>query len=411
MHLTPDLVRGWRALSLSAEETLAVSDHLEECADCARALADDDYVDSIVSAVDRALDAPRLAAVHLSQGELERWTDGRAAGAERARVQGHLAECPACRDAAEDLADFAAGGTAGRAAHRWWGWPATAGLAASLLLISGLLVMKSRARPPGSPPPAVQRVSPPAAAAGTAPGPARAAGDEILLRDGGVQLKLRSDGSIDGVPAPWQAEVAALVDDPELAIPAVALALARTEDVQRGDASDATGAADRIRLESPLSTVVLDPRPVFRWQGPEDSTYRVDVFGPGFAPVDSSGVLHVRQWRPSKPLPAGRTLTWKLTAIAGGGDATSHPRPPAAPAVFQVADTATVRRVSAARATESHLLTGLALWHAGALEAATRELAALAAANPDSKLARKLAAASAEKARRLRSSPSPGPHS
>jgi hypothetical protein len=405
MHLTPDLVRRWRALSLSAEETLAVSDHLEECAECARALADDDYVDSIVSAVDRALDAPRLAAVHLSQAELERWTDGQAAGAERARVQAHLAECPTCRDAAEDLDEFAASRTAGRAADRRRGWLATVGLAASLLLVSGLLVMKSRARPPGSPPPAVQR-APPAAAAGTAAGPAPAAAERILLRDGDVQLELRSDGTIDGVPAPWQAEVAALIDDPDLAIPVVALALARSEDVQRGDATDAP---DRIRLEGPLSTVVLDPRPVFRWRGPEDSTYRVDVFGPGFVPVDSSGVLRERQWRPSKPLPAGQILTWKLTAIASSGDATSHPRPPAAPAVFQVADTATVRRVSAARATESHLLTGLALWHAGALEAATRELAALAAANPDSELARKLAAASAEKADRLRSSHRHGP--
>jgi hypothetical protein len=148
--------------------------------------------------------------------------------------------------------------------------------------------------------------------------------------------------------------------------------------------------------------VALADRPASRWRGPDAASYRVDVFGPGYVRVASSGVVRAQRWLPTAPLPRGELLTWKLTVTEAGGEPTIYPAVPAPPAVFQIAGVSEARAVEDARATGSHLPTGLAPWQAGAVGEAARELAALAAANPSSELARRLADSSARGAAALR---------
>jgi hypothetical protein len=376
-HLTPALVERWTARFLGAAEALAVSDHLASCPDCRSAVSDAAREAVVAATVDRQLDEALATAEHLSSDQLERCVDGTAESIEAELMRSHLEHCASCRDEVRDLAAFAAAVTSARARRQLPAW--------------GVGLLTAAAAPTRGP-------------ASASASPALPPMPTTILRDGGREIRVAANGAVEGLPEPWGDEVATVLRRGVLALPEAALLLLRAPDPERSPGAEDPTAGDggMIEVEEPLSVVVLDDRPVFRWRGPAEATYELEVFDPAFNRIAASGPLRAHAWRPIAALPRGQQLTWKLTTTDPDGQRTAYPRTPAAPAVFQIADAATARSVAAARATGSHLIAGLALWKAGRAEDAARELALFAQQNPQSVVARRLARSSAQGASRLR---------
>lgn len=377
-HLTPDLIQRWRFRRASPQEILAITEHLAMCETCRGAVAGDRSAAAIAEAIDHQLERDRAELTHLGAEVIERWVDGTADAVDRELVESHFAICRACRQEAEDLARFAAPlmRTERPARRAWW-----LGLAAAAALVLAVgTVVWWRDSPPES---ALVPVLP---AQPSGPEAIAAPASALVLSDG--NLRVFADGAIEGVPDSWRAEVSALLARPELVPPAVALAVAHVGAMERGDGAEPALA---VTILEPTARVVLDPRPTFRWQGPAPASYLIEVYDSQFNAVAASQPMNGFKWQPEQPLPRGDVLTWKVTMISSNGDETFYPTPPMPPAAFAIVSEESSRTIEAARTTGSRLLTGLALWRAGVLDAAAAEFGALRAANPDSELARRLA--------------------
>jgi hypothetical protein len=375
-HLDSERIQLWRSRKLEVAEILAVADHVEACAACREALSGREGEEEFVKALDLALERQRSAPYHPTAAQLESWVDGRSDPFDRELVESHAAVCARCRETAEDLRRFSSTGLAARPRPR----RAWVGLAAAgLLLFVAAMLWRGDVRDPSP-----ARLTHPAVEAAdrvVEPPPP-------LLRDG--DLRVEGNGTVAGLPQRWKAEVLTLLARPELTTPAVALDLRRSFGQFRDEGDEHEGAVALV--EGPVSRVVLDSRPRFRWRGPATAVaYRVEVFGPRFVPVATSALLKENGWSPERELPRGALLTWKVVAIDADGTESMFPRPPAPPAVFRIASEESVAEIAAARATGSRLLAGVALWRAGMLREAADELALLAAENPAFAPARALA--------------------
>lgn len=383
VHLSDDTKERWRAGCLTPAEILAASDHLVGCAGCAAALAQASS-DATAAALASEFAAGQDELAHPSFEELERWVDA-PDSVEAEIVSSHLEVCDACHAEAEDLRRFALTGRPAVIAGRpiWLAAAAVAGVAIGLVVYAAVTW---KAPPPSKP--RAQRASEPELVEAPV----------MILRDGDSSITLRADGSIDGVPAAWREEVAALLHGGELAVPAVALLVVQHAETQRGDLPVAPV---ELRLIGPLSRIVLDDRPRFGWRGPQNAEYRVEVFDSRFERVAASGRLTQPTWRPDGALPRGELLTWMLRVSSQGQEMT-FPVPPHPPAVFEIATSTAAREIEAARSLGSHLVTGLAQWRAGLIEEAAAEFEAWSAQNPDSAAAERLATTSALEAAKLR---------
>lgn len=277
--------------------------------------------DEIVSFPERGGEAS-----HLTYEEMEAWLDGRAGAIDRELAEGHLALCPRCAAELEDLRHVRESLTPPR---RWW-VPAAA-IAAMVLATLWLLLPEPKPEP--------------AAVVATARG-------------------LLALPSTETAPAQTTTEPAPRI----LAKPAILATLLTAPGTLRGTTSES-----KLRLETPLATVVLDPRPNFRWtaaSGANEYTVAVADRETGAGAV--TGSTRSTSWRPDEPLARGRTYTWQVTAHVGD-DRFTVPRPEDAEALFHVAAEATALEIEALPAGH-HLERGLALAERGALDDAEREL-------------------------------------
>ena len=113
------------------------------------------------------------------------------------------------------------------------------------------------------------------------------------------------------------------------------------------------------------------------------------MFDAEFHEIDSSGRMRETRWTPVRPLPRGALYQWQVTAYRGDRQEKT-PTPPAADAKFRVLDANMAARIEAVRAARppSHLLAAQLCARAGLREEARKEAGLLAAANPDSAVAR-----------------------
>jgi hypothetical protein len=374
-HLTADEIARWWSATSPAHEIVGVAEHADLCAQCRDALAANHPPEAVATALRQLLMAPTGDDEHLSADDLCRWVDGRIDEADQAFVERHLERCAQCSAEADDLADFAALPRSGSSRRSWRGWSAAAALA--IMVLGGWLVIR-------------HDTPPPPAAAGSA---ARAQHDDpgVVLRDGA--LILRANGTVHGVPGEWGALAQQFVRSPRLTPPAVALALVPLRERQRSESSTPPA----IELKDPVSKVVLTDRPTFRWTATVTPPFRVDIYDDHFHRVASSGAVSATSWTPATTLQRGLTLNWTVTPV--GAPNLTSPAPPQPPAVFSITPIEQADEIERARATGSHLLTGIVLWRAGLLEDAAFEFARLARENPESIVARELAESSRREAR------------
>jgi hypothetical protein len=159
----------------------------------------------------------------------------------------------------------------------------------------------------------------------------------------------------------------------ELHIPQAALALRSSTLALRGRTTP--GGPEPL---APLGAIVINDRPVFRWNEIPNARYRVEVFDPSFRSVASSGEIDGTRWTPPAPLPRGGTYLWQVTALTPNGSVTA-PRPPSPEARFIVLDDAHAAQLEQLARTEPRpsLALGVAYAEAGVLDAAERELRAV----------------------------------
>ena len=147
-----------------------------------------------------------------------------------------------------------------------------------------------------------------------------------------------------------------------------------------------------IALLSPVGTVVIGVRPVFRWR-PLDGAegYVVKVYDADFNEVAASPQLSGTVWTATRSLERGRTYSWQLTARAGGKEIVS-PIKPAPDAKFMVLNQTKAGELAHAKnaSGNSHLTLGILYAQSGLLDDAEREFQTLLRANPKSKLVHKL---------------------
>jgi hypothetical protein len=317
---------------------------------------------------------------HPSREQLTRYLEQALSPSELLAVDDHLAGCPACREALLErwspepaLAAWRqalATSEVKKAPGRFFSRPhrlAGLALAASLLLAVGLALARLGGLGPSGE-------------------PAR----ESLV-DGGRRIELAADGTLRGLEhlsADRRGRIARALASGRLEVPQTVRELAGQTSSLRGGEPPSDGPEPL----GPRATVVASDRPSFRWRPlPGADSYQVTVFDPGYRRLAASGPLGGEQWAPAEPLPRGPVLSWQVAAVVAGREVTA-PAPPAPEARFRIATHDELARVEAAArdAAGSRLALAAIYAEAGLLVEAQGELGALAEANPDSEVARRL---------------------
>jgi len=432
-HLTEPLIERYREQALPPAELLDAGDHLAGCEVCRQRLDDEQRLQATGQSLRRDLAATGLT--HLTYEQLALYVDGGLDQTDNEIVDGHLKLCEQCFAELNELRAFATEtaaypakeygprapssvgqkllrfmkGLRKRAEESW----RTPGLwlpveIASLALVVALLVwagiLQSRSSQLQMALDAERQENEKlkqdhqAAIASVADLQNQLAqlkspelpvsSNVVTLNDGPGKVTLDEEGNLAGVPAEYQQTVKQTLTSQQIGTPHMLSELIGQSGVLMGPAEE----GHPIALLSPVGTVVIGVRPVFRWR-PLDGAegYVVKVYDADFNEVAASPQLSGTVWTATRSLERGRTYSWQLTARAGGKEIVS-PIKPAPDAKFMVLNQTKVGELAHAKnaSGNSHLTLGILYAQSGLLDDAEREFQALLRANPKSTLVRKL---------------------
>lgn len=148
----------------------------------------------------------------------------------------------------------------------------------------------------------------------------------------------------------------------------------------------------KFRLLYPLRRVVIEDRPVFRWERmPDVSSYRVYVLDANGNQVSQSEELPPTQthWKVPTRLRHGQIFSWVVTALVDGKKIVS-PSASAPEVKFAILSTADVQELTRLKQSNSHLALGVFYARTGLLDQAEHEFQRLVELNPQSEMPRKL---------------------
>ncbi len=373
-------LQSYRRRRLAEAELLALDRHLEGCPACRARLADPEAEAALARELGRDLDRALALPAHLSDDELDAFTDGQLSPEDADRARKHLADCPSCA-ALRDAQREAAGESAQAPADRW-GRPRRArpGLAAALLAgaAAALLLLVLTPRPT------------PVTPASPDDGSAREA-----VRDGSRRYVREAHGW-RGLGGLTQSEHEAL----ESALSGAAVSTPDWLAGLRPAHAGLLGKADQsdFVLFEPVGTAVLEGRPRFTWSRPAAAReFVVTLVDARQEVVLTSPVLAETAWQPVSDLPPGE-YAWQVAARTPGGQELLAPGPGQPEARLRVlpVDERGPLEEARRRHADRPLLLGLLLARAGAVVEARRELARAAAANPGNERLRRLAASLGE---------------
>jgi hypothetical protein len=212
-----------------------------------------------------------------------------------------------------------------------------------------------------------------------------------ILKDVGREITIESNGQVTGLDevsenARQQIARAALSEQIEVAN--VLRNLSGESGGLRGDNSAGT----QFRLLYPVRRVIIEDRPVFKWESLSGATtYRVYVLDANGNQVAQSEELSSSQtqWKPETPLRRGQILSWAVAALINGKEIVS-PSASAPEMKFAVVSAGDLQELNRLKKTDSHLALGVYYAKAGLLTEADREFQKLIQLNPESELPRKL---------------------
>jgi hypothetical protein len=212
-----------------------------------------------------------------------------------------------------------------------------------------------------------------------------------VLNDGGGQILIDSLGRVSGLeslPVELRQSVKTALTARQLQRPSILAELS----TKPGGLLGGSGERDTFALSEPFGKVVESDHPTFRWHPLAGATrYTVTVYDSNLQRVMSSEALAATKWTPTRALARGMTYSWQVSAVRDGKVIIS-PKPPVANALFRVLGGAESAAIERAKRTHgnSHLAMGVLYWKAGLVDDAEREFQALAQANPDSQMAKRL---------------------
>jgi hypothetical protein len=363
-HLTDDDLRHLFAGRLSAVRAREVGAHVRECSSCAGRFDDAPRAKAgaaalWVSAAEGAADDAELGSRHLDfETELVPYIEGTARAETRTRIDAHVDGCATCAAELTDLRDVARPPVS-RSAPAWHRRNGVlAAVAALLVVVVGLAVLRER-----------PVVAPPAPAAAVMPSPPRNG-----LRDGAYRLA--GDRADYGRPE-WNALAADALSTLTVSSPASPQWIGKKRQL-RG--ASATGPAVVL---APSGVMLDTTRPRLKWTAVPRAEYSIVIYDVDGGLAAASDLLRANEWTPSRDLPRGHTYVWQVAAIVDG-TRFIYPPPSEPQAGFAVLSQVASAEIAAARATGSHLLPALLYARAGAADEAAREISAFAAENPAS---------------------------
>jgi hypothetical protein len=368
---------------LSPDELLQVDDHLSRCAECRDRVASE-------SELRAALRTTPLAE-HLSYEQLEAYVDGKASASQTEAVRVHAAACRVCSDELRDLESFKneLEGEALKDRERKLRWSARF-----------LAPRLGRSEPS----PAHEEVRLAAQSRTTWTLAAASAVALVILL---VALERRFTSS-PAVPSPQLAGNTSALNQTIAMLPkedrAAVLEAISNQSVGKPDAiAELRGReeallgqsefAKRFEVLAPVGEVVMDTRPMFRWQALANAkTYSVAIFDANLNPVQSSPPLQTTQWTAEGTLKRGQVYEWQVRAMLPGNTLVNSPSPPSPEAKFKVLDQEKADAVARFHAAhpQSHLVLGIWCANEGMLDVGETELALIQAGDPDYGLAQKL---------------------
>lgn len=381
-HLSEKQIAHYKGRRLAPEELLSVDDHISQCADCRHRIASPADLQTVLQnklAADAAYLRPKTE--HLSYEQMEAYVDGKISKADLASLRVHLQFCKTCSEELRDLNTFKAELTSSnelgiqaswaRFVARWFRVPRVAfALGACAIVALAISVETWRKGSPNR-------------------GPSTETAN--IHPAGNGQLANSSVAGIKELAPDEQAAIAEAVSSERIKFPEALQELkpAGAPEVLLGKAEETL----RFKVLTPISEVVVNDRPVFRWQPLAGArSYSVAIFDVKLNEVQSSPALHETQWTPDRPLNRGQAYLWQVTAQLSEGKSVTAPSPPNPEARFQVLDQLKVDEIAHFKQNhqESHVVLGILYGQAGLLEKGEYELEQVPKGDPDYQLAQNL---------------------
>jgi hypothetical protein len=212
-----------------------------------------------------------------------------------------------------------------------------------------------------------------------------------ILKDSLGEVTIAKNGRITGLdelPEKNRQYIARAVVSEQVEPPDVLRHLSGEQSGLRGNDDGRQG----FRLMYPVRRVVIDDRPLFRWESlPGVSSYGVYVLDANGNQVGESEELPPTktQWKAPAPLPRGQVFSWTVIAVVDGKKVAS-PSASAPEMKFAVLSAENFQELTSLKKSNSHLALGVYYARAGLLNEAEREFHSLLKLNPQSELARKL---------------------
>lgn len=210
------------------------------------------------------------------------------------------------------------------------------------------------------------------------------------LRDNEGVVAISETGAITGldhIPASTRRDVAVSLRSQSLPKSEVLSQLA-----DRGSSLRGRGDTESFSLISPARTVIVEDRPLFRWERfPRAANYRLYVTDSGGKVVAKSDLLEaaVSEWSVIAPLKRGEMYSWAVVALVDGKEIVS-PRATSSEVRFQILSTADLQELTVLKKSGSHLALGVFCARVGLIKEAEVEFEELLRLNPSSKFVRRL---------------------
>lgn len=367
-HLTAEQIHKYQHSELSSNEIVTVTKHLRECEVCREQTMKTAEFQKSISSLQLQFDQ-----AHPGYEELSGYVDLKLDPERKSFIERHSSECEICRLQIEDLKKLQselkvvqfqpAKSEKGLSKYL---------LAAIITLVALIAVWLIRDLFEKSEPHIVKKSN-----------------DSIQLVDGTRKIEISKEGNVLKAPGITEQQIAqmeAIIKSRKLVV---------SEDLQTLNPKPGTllgeDPAKNFKLRSPVGIVVLENRPLFRWDPLSGASgFQVAVLDQDLKPVVTSDRIKDQQWQSDQMLERGKVYLWQVTAFTERGEITS-PAPPASEAMFKIVDEQKFQQIQQAQKANSPSIVLASLYaESGLVQEAKSELFNLKRENPDSKLIEQL---------------------
>ena len=418
-HISQQKLERFSMRNLPEAELSTIFEHVSECSACGAEFVSTLRRQREESGLSFTL-APEfwLRHDHLDYAHLVDLAENKLDSADRELIDAHLKVCQACQ---ADVTNFAAfreqiapelkvsyapvrkGQEHKTSFVGWWStlkWKpvySVAVVAIAIGLVIGIALLLNRRadnqRAGQVPPPQVSPTFTPDSRIATAPTPAspnqsppedETGAPLIALSDSSGTVSIDKSGNVvglDNVPPATRDEIGQVLIARNIEPAAILKELDGRGGGLRGGSTK-----QPFTLNSPLRTVIVSDRPVFKWTRMAGAaSYTVYVTDAAGRELGKSEAIPSKstQWVSTKALPRGQVYSWSVVALVDGREIVS-PGPSAPEMKFQVLSASNSKQLATLRKTKSHLALGVFYSRVGMMAEAQHEFEQLMQLNPNS---------------------------